>query len=133
MRTSCPSSRVLPWWVAGGLLIACAAPPEMTSGPAPGPRSGAAMAVALAQAGLGVAIVPSVVKLDLSRIALAGLVHDGRPLGRWARVAWDSRRYLPSYAAEFIEELAKYMKRSYPGHRLKSTRDIARPRDTLVR
>jgi len=88
--------------------------------------------VALAQAGLGVAIVPSVVKLDLSRIALAGLVHDGRPLGRWARVAWDSRRYLPSYAAEFIEELAKYMKRSYPGHRLKSTRDIARPRDTLV-
>jgi DNA-binding transcriptional LysR family regulator len=88
--------------------------------------------VALAQAGLGVAIVPSVVKLDLSRIALAGLVHDGRPLGCWARVAWDSRRYLPSYAAEFIEELVKYMKRSYPGHRLKSTRDIARPRDTLV-
>src|SRR5260370_42079734 len=40
--------------------------------------------VALAQAGLGVAIVPSVARLDLSRIALAGLVHYGKLLGPWA-------------------------------------------------
>ena len=89
--------------------------------------------VALAQAGQGIAIVPSVVKLDLSRIALAGLDHDRRPLGLWARVAWDSRRYLPSYASEFVEGLVRYMKRSYPGHRLNLARSVPRPRDALVR
>ena len=88
---------------------------------------------ALAQAGQGIAIVPSVVKLDLSRIALAGLDHDRRPLRLWARVAWDSRRYLPSYASEFVEGLVRYMKRSYPGHRLNLARSVPRPRDALVR
>src|SRR5207245_4138594 len=63
--------------------------------------------VALARAGLGVAIVPSVVKLDLSRIALAGLVHDGRPSGRWARGAWDARRDVRSSVAVVVDELAE--------------------------
>lgn len=89
--------------------------------------------VALAQAGQGMVIVPSVVKLDLSRIALAGLDHDRRPLGLWTRVAWDSRHYPPSYASEFVEGPARYLKRSYAGHRLNLARFVPRPRDALVR
>lgn len=35
--------------------------------------------VALAAAGHGIAIVPSVVALEHARVAIVGFVHDGRP------------------------------------------------------
>jgi DNA-binding transcriptional LysR family regulator len=83
--------------------------------------------VALAAGGHGIAILPSVVRLDRSRVAIAGMVHDGRPLGLWGRVVWDPDRYLPTYAAAFVETLARYTKASYPGHRLRLTRAVPRP------
>src|SRR6516225_7022216 len=49
--------------------------------------------VALAEAGHGVAIVPSAVRLDASRVAIAGMLDGGRPLASWAHAVWDSRRY----------------------------------------
>lgn len=50
--------------------------------------------VALAGAGHGIAIVASVVRLDPSRVAIAGMLEGARPLGLWSHVIWDSRRYL---------------------------------------
>jgi DNA-binding transcriptional LysR family regulator len=83
--------------------------------------------VALAAGGHGIAILPSVVRLDRARVAIAGMLHDGRPLGLWSRVVWDSDRYLPTHAGAFIEILAGYMGRAYPGHGLGLARAIPRP------
>jgi DNA-binding transcriptional LysR family regulator len=74
--------------------------------------------VALAASGHGIAILPSVVRLDGAGVAIAGIEHEGHPLGQWALVVWDPDRYLPTCAATFIETLARYTKVSYPGHRL---------------
>jgi DNA-binding transcriptional LysR family regulator len=84
--------------------------------------------VALAEAGHGIAIVPSVVRLDSSRVAVAGMLDGLRPLGLWSHAVWDSRRYLPTYARGFIEALEAYAKTSYPGHQLGDlTRAVPRP------
>jgi DNA-binding transcriptional LysR family regulator len=74
--------------------------------------------IALAQAGHGIAIVPSSVKFGTSKVAIAGIVDGTRPLGSWAHAVWDERRYLPTYARGFIEVVTNYAKTSCPGHRL---------------
>jgi DNA-binding transcriptional LysR family regulator len=85
--------------------------------------------VALAAAGHGIAIVPSVVALVRTRVAIVGLVHEGRPLGLWGRVVWDPRRYLPPYGEAFIETLVHCTKRSFPGNELGVTRGVKPPPD----
>ncbi len=87
--------------------------------------------IALAAAGHGVAIVPSVVRLSQTGISVAGLVEGTRrPLGGWVRVVWDPRRYLPPHGESFLTILVEYMRHSYPGHHLKLTREVRRPRAT---
>jgi DNA-binding transcriptional LysR family regulator len=83
--------------------------------------------IALAAGGHGIAIVPSVVALNRTGIAVAGLVRNGRPLGMWTRAVWDPRRHLPPYGETFLRVLVDYTRRSYPGHRLRLTREIRRP------
>jgi DNA-binding transcriptional LysR family regulator len=84
--------------------------------------------VALAEAGHGIAIVPSAVRLDASRVAIAGVLDGSRPLGLWVHAVWDSRRYLPTYARGFIKVLEQYARTSYPGHQLDDlTRAVPRP------
>ncbi len=83
--------------------------------------------IALAAAGHGVAIVPSVVPLAHARVAVAGLLHRQRPLGSWVRVLWHRDRYLPRYGAAFVETLVLCTKRSYPGSALGITRAVERP------
>jgi DNA-binding transcriptional LysR family regulator len=84
--------------------------------------------VALAEAGHGIAIVPSAVRLDASRVAIAGLLDGRQPLGLWVHAVWDPRRYLPTYAQGFISMLDDYTKTSYPGHQLGAlTRAVPRP------
>lgn len=80
--------------------------------------------VALAAAGHGIAIIPSVVAFARARVRAVGIVDGGRPLGFWARVVWDPRRYLPPYGEAFIETLVRDMKRSFPGRTLGVTRGI---------
>jgi DNA-binding transcriptional LysR family regulator len=84
--------------------------------------------VALAAAGTGVGIVPSIVRLPRSRVRAIGMVHDGKPLGLWGGVVWDQRRYLPRCAERFIDELARFMKGSYPGHKLRAAQELPPPR-----
>jgi DNA-binding transcriptional LysR family regulator len=83
--------------------------------------------IALAAAGHGVAIVPSVVPLTRARVAIVGLVHHGRPLGSWVRVVWHRQRYLPPYGQAFVDALVRCTKRTYPGHALRVTRGVERP------
>ena len=85
--------------------------------------------IALAAAGHGVAIVPSVVTLNRPDIAIVGVVRGTQPLGAWVRAVWDPRRYLPRHAETFLQILVAYTRRSYPGHRLKLTREVRRPAD----
>jgi DNA-binding transcriptional LysR family regulator len=85
--------------------------------------------IALAAAGHGIAIVPSVVAFNRVETATAGLVGNGQPLGTWVRAVWDPRRYLPPYGETFLRVLVNYTRRSYPGHRLSLTREVRRPPD----
>jgi len=47
---------------------------------------------------------------------VAVVVHRGVSIGRWAVAAWDSERFLPPYAVQFVEELVAHCRRGYPGH-----------------
>jgi LysR family transcriptional regulator, cyn operon transcriptional activator len=72
-------------------------------------------AIALAGAGYGVAVLPSNVTIPRDRVRAVPLVQGGAVLGRWLRIAWDPQRFLASHAESFIEELAAYCQRRYPG------------------
>jgi DNA-binding transcriptional LysR family regulator len=82
--------------------------------------------IAMAAAGHGIAIVPSVVRLS-GAVAVAGLRRDGRALGLWAQAVWDPRRHLPAYATGFLQALIEHTRHSYPGHDLRLTREVRRP------
>jgi LysR family cyn operon transcriptional activator len=67
--------------------------------------------VALAQAGYGIAIVASTVRIPRGRVRGVPLFQRGAPIGRWLSIAWDPRRFLAPFAEQFVEELVAYSKR----------------------
>jgi len=71
--------------------------------------------IALAEARHGIAVVPSTVRLTSRQIRLIPIVAKGKSLGTWGSVVWDGRRALPIYATSFVDELAAYARRSFPG------------------
>jgi len=73
--------------------------------------------VTFAEAGQGIAVVPSTVRFVSKRVHIAPLVQGGKTLGTWAGLTWDPRRALPVYATSFIEELTAYAAHSAPGKR----------------
>src|SRR5258708_37023924 len=72
--------------------------------------------IALAGAGHGIAIVPSVVVLNRAPVAIAGLTHNRHPLGLWGRAVWASRRYLPPRGEAFLPTFVGYLRPPYPVH-----------------
>ena len=66
--------------------------------------------LALAEAGHGVAIIPSVVPAHRYRLRLARLTHEGKPLREPLAVFRDKRRALPQYAEHFSQLLAEHMR-----------------------
>ena len=70
--------------------------------------------LALAEAGHGVAIVPSVLPTHRYRLRIARITHRRRPLRLALSVLWHSRRVLPQYAKGFCEFLDAYMREVYP-------------------
>jgi DNA-binding transcriptional LysR family regulator len=70
--------------------------------------------LALAEAGQGVAIVPSVLPTNRCRLRVARITHKRRPLRETFAVLRDKRRVLPPYAKDFCESLATHLRDVLP-------------------
>jgi len=84
--------------------------------------------IELAAVDHGIAIVPSTAMIRNPRLRAMPVVHRGVSLGQWSTVCWDSRRVLPSYAAQFANELVAHARRAFPGREyLKHAAPLAKP------
>ncbi len=70
--------------------------------------------LALAEAGLGVAIVPSVLPTNRYHLRVARIMHRRRPLRETFAVLWDKRRVQPPYSKDFCESLAAHLREVLP-------------------
>jgi DNA-binding transcriptional LysR family regulator len=70
--------------------------------------------LALAEAGHGVAIVPSQLQCDRYELRIAGLAHRRRVLQEPLTISWDKRRPLPRFATDYCGMLATYMRETFP-------------------
>jgi LysR family transcriptional regulator, cyn operon transcriptional activator len=72
--------------------------------------------VALAQAGYGVAIVPSTTPILQRDVRGVPLVLGGTSLGWWSVICWNPQRFLAPYGEAFVAELVAHVRRDYPGN-----------------
>ena len=70
--------------------------------------------LALAEAGLGVAIIPSAVRTHRYKLRIVRITYKRKPLRDPQAVVWDKRRVLPRYAQDFCELLAAHMRKLFP-------------------
>ena len=68
--------------------------------------------VALAQAGYGIAIVPSNSRIPRGGLRAVPILRRGEPIGRWLGISWDPRRFLAPYGEQFVDELSAYARRT---------------------
>jgi DNA-binding transcriptional LysR family regulator len=62
----------------------------------------------------GVAIIPSALRTDRSRLRTFSVSFQGEPLHEPLAIFWDKRRTLPRYAMAFCEMLASHMRKTRP-------------------
>jgi len=70
--------------------------------------------LALAEAGHGIAIIPSVLPTYRYALRTVRLAHEGKPLREPVGVVWDKRRLLPRYAQDFAELVAAHASKLFP-------------------
>jgi DNA-binding transcriptional LysR family regulator len=70
--------------------------------------------LAMAEAGHGVAIIPSTMRTDRHPLRIVAITYRGKPLREPLTLYWDKRRPLPRYAMAFSEMLAQYMREVFP-------------------
>ena len=70
--------------------------------------------LALAEAGYGVAIIPSHLRTDRYALRIFRVSHWGKPLREGLVIQWDNRRPILPYAASFREALAEHMHEVFP-------------------
>jgi DNA-binding transcriptional LysR family regulator len=70
--------------------------------------------ISLAEAGHGVAIVPSTARVDRRKLRVARISCRNKPLQVEAAVIWEKRRSLPRYAAGFFESFAAHLREILP-------------------
>ena len=80
--------------------------------------------LALAEAGHGVAVIPSVVLTHRHALRIVRITHDGKPLREPLGIVWDKRRVLPRYARDFSEMLADHMRDLFPIRQVSSPRTM---------
>jgi DNA-binding transcriptional LysR family regulator len=80
--------------------------------------------LALAEAGQGVALIPSLQRTDRYNLRIVRLAHGRKPIRERVTIQWDRRRRLPPYAVTFCETLAEYMQKILP---------ITRPTEIKIR
>ena len=66
--------------------------------------------LAFAEAGLGIAVIPSVVQTHRYALRVARILQARKPLREPLAVVWDKRRALPQYVRDFCESLAAHMR-----------------------
>lgn len=71
--------------------------------------------LALVKSGLGVAVIPSTVRLPKGHVPTIPLTHHQNQLGVWMHAFSDPRRFTPPIVRSFIDELSAYTDRHYPG------------------
>ena len=87
--------------------------------------------LALAEAGHGVAIIPSAVRTHRYALRIVGLTYRGKLLREPLTIFWDKRRPLPSYATAFCEMLAEYVREVFPITRPSEPKPVARRKRPL--
>jgi LysR family nitrogen assimilation transcriptional regulator len=70
--------------------------------------------LALAEAGLGVAIVGTAVQTSRYKLRTALITYKGRPIQNPLAVVWNKRRPLPQYAQDFCRLLADHIRKLFP-------------------
>jgi LysR family transcriptional regulator, nitrogen assimilation regulatory protein len=70
--------------------------------------------LALAEAGQGVAIIPSLLRTDRYALRIVRVTHRRKPVRERYAIQWDRRRPMPPYAEGFCDALAKYMRELLP-------------------
>jgi len=70
--------------------------------------------LAMAEAGEGVAIIPSALRTHRYALRIVGLTYQGRPLREPLAIFWDQRRPLPRYATVFCQMLAEHVRKVFP-------------------
>jgi DNA-binding transcriptional LysR family regulator len=74
--------------------------------------------LAMAEAGHGVAIIPSALRVHRYVLRLRRVVYAGKPLNEPLTILYDKRRPLPPYGKVFCEMLAQHAQRVFPVKRL---------------
>jgi DNA-binding transcriptional LysR family regulator len=69
--------------------------------------------LALAEAGLGIAIISSLVQTRRYKLRLVRLMHERKPLREPLVLVSDKRRTLPRYAEDFRNRLAEHMRQYF--------------------
>jgi DNA-binding transcriptional LysR family regulator len=70
--------------------------------------------LAMAQAGHGVAIIPSALRTRRYSLRLLRITYRGKPLSEPLAILYDKRRPLPPYAKAFCDMLAEHAKQVFP-------------------
>jgi DNA-binding transcriptional LysR family regulator len=70
--------------------------------------------LALAEAGQGIAIIPSVLRTDRYALRIARVTHRRKPVRERYAIQWDRRRPMPPYAEGFCDALARHMRELLP-------------------
>jgi DNA-binding transcriptional LysR family regulator len=83
--------------------------------------------LALAEAGHGIAIIPSLLRTDRYSLRIARVTHRGKPLREPLVIQWDNRRPIPPYAKSFCEALAKHLREVLPITRPSPVNNERRP------
>ena len=89
--------------------------------------------LALAEAGQGVSIIPSLLRTDRYALKIARVTHRRKPVRDRFVVQWDKRRPMPPYAKSFCEALAEYMREVLPITHPTEGRTSGRRKQTAVR
>jgi DNA-binding transcriptional LysR family regulator len=70
--------------------------------------------LAMAEAGHGVAIIPSALSTHRYKLRIVGVTYRGKALREPLIILWDKRRPLPPYATAFCEMVAEHFRRVFP-------------------
>ena len=70
--------------------------------------------LAMAEAGHGVAIIPSALRIHRYRVRVLRVTYRGEPLNEPLAMLSDKRRPLPGYAKVFCDMLAEHVRAGFP-------------------